>query len=46
MGSKKQGTGTGAVWECKCDCGALVTVSARALREGKKNCGKCTGVTA
>jgi hypothetical protein len=40
-GSRKQGTGTGAVWECKCKCGRLVKVSARALREGKKSCGEC-----
>lgn len=35
-GSKKYGANgsSNALWECKCDCGKLVKVTAKALREG------------
>jgi hypothetical protein len=35
-GSRRYGTrgSSNALWECRCDCGNLVTVTAKALREG------------
>lgn len=41
-GSKRYGVqgNSNAVWECKCDCGKLVQVTAKALRNGQtKSCG-------
>lgn len=37
VGSTKQGN---AVWECKCDCGNIVTINSQRLKAGKtKSCG-------
>jgi len=38
-GSEKVGESSHALWECKCDCGNMVTLRAGELTGGKVHCG-------
>lgn len=38
VGRNKSG---GAMWECKCDCGAVKNVDGRSLRNGSSTCCGC-----
>jgi hypothetical protein len=39
VSSQKVGSSSHSCWACKCDCGAVVEVSGKALAGGKTSCG-------
>src|SRR5271156_5260906 len=39
VGSQKVGSSSHACWACKCGCGVIIEVSAKALAGGKTSCG-------
>jgi hypothetical protein len=39
VGSQKVGHSSHSCWACKCTCGVVVEVSAKALAGGKTSCG-------
>jgi hypothetical protein len=40
VNSQKVGGSSHSCWACKCDCGAVIEVSAKALAGGRTSCGR------